>query len=236
MIPMTEPTNGLAPPNEARKFDELVAATVRTAVDEWRIQNDPVDLHGVGMPEYIRRALADAGLLATARLEQLTAEVERLKDVDAEAFSSRFLIQSYDIELGRTRRTLARLLTEAGISPPPEGPWHLAHRVKEEFQAVVRQRDEALAALEKQQALLAEVQASLPSLGACSCRPTLVVVHKPGSYCGDGQFVSLVDAVRVVVERGGDEQDEETVQAVLDALRPPVSATTEVLPEKGTER
>ncbi len=139
------------------KHDELVAATIRTAVDEWRIQNDPADPHGVGMPEYIRRALADAGLLATARLEQLTAEVERLKDVDAEAFGSRWLGQSYDIELGRTRRTLARLLTEAGISPPPEGPWHLAHRVKEEFESVVKQRDEALAALGKQQSAMAKL-------------------------------------------------------------------------------
>lgn len=138
------------------EFDEHVAVTIRTAVDEWQAQNDPADDHGVSMQEYIRRALADAGLLTTARLEQLTAEVERLKDVDAEAFGSRFLIQSYDIELGRTARTLARLLTEAGISPPPEGPWHLAHRVKEEFQAVVRQRDEALAALEKQQGLLSQ--------------------------------------------------------------------------------
>lgn len=47
------------------KHDELVAATIRTAVDEWRIQNDPADYHGVGMPEYIRQALADAGLLSS---------------------------------------------------------------------------------------------------------------------------------------------------------------------------
>lgn len=93
------------------------------------------------------------------RLEKVAAEVERLKDVDAEAFAARFQVQSYDIELGRTRRTLARLLSDAGISPPPEGPWHLAHRVKEEFEAVVRQRDEVLAALEKQQAVLADVAA-----------------------------------------------------------------------------
>jgi hypothetical protein len=61
---VTEPTNGLLPPNEAGKFDEHVAATIRTAVDEWQAQNDPADPHGVSMPEYIRRALADAGLLA----------------------------------------------------------------------------------------------------------------------------------------------------------------------------
>lgn len=90
------------------------------------------------------------------RLEKVAAEVERLKDVDAEAFAARFQVQSYDIELGRTGRTLARLLTEAGISPLPKRLWHLAHRVKEEFESVVRQRDDALAALEKQQALLSE--------------------------------------------------------------------------------
>jgi addiction module HigA family antidote len=52
------------PQADAGKFDELVAATIRTAVDEWRIQNDPADYHGVSMPEYIRSALATAGLLA----------------------------------------------------------------------------------------------------------------------------------------------------------------------------
>jgi hypothetical protein len=61
---VTEPTNGLTPPNEAGKFDEHVAATIRTAVDEWRTGNNPADVHGVSMPEYIRRSLADAGLLA----------------------------------------------------------------------------------------------------------------------------------------------------------------------------
>jgi addiction module HigA family antidote len=47
------------------KHDELVAATIRTAVDEWRIQNDPADPHGVSMPEYIRCALDAAGLLSS---------------------------------------------------------------------------------------------------------------------------------------------------------------------------
>lgn len=51
------------------QFDEHVAATIRTAVDEWRVQNDPADPHGVGMPEYVRRALADAGLLVTSTVE-----------------------------------------------------------------------------------------------------------------------------------------------------------------------
>ncbi len=83
-------------------------------------------------------------------------EIERLKDVDAEAFAARFQVQSYDIELGRAGRTLARLLTEAGVSPLPDRLWYLAHRVKEEFEDVVRQRDDALAALEKQQALVAQ--------------------------------------------------------------------------------
>lgn len=141
--------------DQAGKFDELVAATIRTAVDNWKIQNDSVDLHGVDMSEYIRRALADAVLLATVRLEQLTAEVERLKDVDAEAFATRFQLQSCDIVLGRIARVLTRLLTDAGASRIPKQLPHLAYRAEEEFQAVVRQRDEALAALEKHQALLA---------------------------------------------------------------------------------
>ncbi len=145
---------------EAGKADELVAVTIRAAVDEWRIHNDPADVHGVSMQEYIRRALADAGLLASARMEQLTAEVERLKDVDAEAFGARFQVQSLDIVLGRIARVLTRLLTDANIAPPlPKQLPHLAYRVETEFQAVVRQRDEALAALEKQQATLAEAVA-----------------------------------------------------------------------------
>ena len=72
---MIEPTNGLTPPNEAAKHDERVAATIRTAVDEGRIHNDPADMHGVSMPEYIRRALADAGPLVRA-LEQVTPLIE----------------------------------------------------------------------------------------------------------------------------------------------------------------
>lgn len=68
---MTEPMNGPAPQNEAGKFDELVAAAIRTAVDEWRAQNDPADPHGVGMPEYIRQALADAGVLGGPALDTL---------------------------------------------------------------------------------------------------------------------------------------------------------------------
>lgn len=146
-----------APQADAGRFDERVAATIRTAVDEWRIHNDPADPHGVSMQEYIRSALADAGLLASLRWEQLTAEVERLKDVDAEAFGVRFQVQSLDIVLGHIARVMTRLLTDANISSFPKRLPHLAYRVEEEFQAVVRQRDEALAALEKQQAMLSGV-------------------------------------------------------------------------------
>jgi hypothetical protein len=61
---------------DAGRFDELLAATIRTAVDEWRVHNDPADPHGVGMPEYIRQALADAGLLAGAvEVQRLTQEL-----------------------------------------------------------------------------------------------------------------------------------------------------------------
>lgn len=83
---MTEPTNGLLPPDEAGKFDELVAATIRTAVDDWRVHNDPADPHGVSMPEYIRRALADAGLLAS---RSGAAEVE------AQGLSHALLLKGY---------------------------------------------------------------------------------------------------------------------------------------------
>lgn len=85
------------------EFDERVAATIRTAVDAWRIQNDPADPHGVGMPEYVRQALADAGLLAdpatteTRALshallltayrgyaDQMRAMARRIKELEAE--------------------------------------------------------------------------------------------------------------------------------------------------------
>lgn len=46
------------------RHDEHVATVIRNAIDQWRIQNDPADLHGVSLHEYIRVALAEAGLLA----------------------------------------------------------------------------------------------------------------------------------------------------------------------------
>lgn len=65
---MSEPTNGMMPPNDAGKFDEHVAATIRAAFDEWKTHSDPFDPDCVSMPEYIRRALADASLLAPNHL------------------------------------------------------------------------------------------------------------------------------------------------------------------------
>jgi hypothetical protein len=44
--------------------EDPVVATIRSAFDDWKTQSDPFDHRGVSMPEYIRRALADAGLLA----------------------------------------------------------------------------------------------------------------------------------------------------------------------------
>ncbi len=85
--------------------------------------------------------------------------------------------------------------------------------------AVIEERDRLRQALAQHQALLAEVQAALPSPGACSCNPTIVAVHEPGSYCGDAQFEAIVGDVRATVDRNGDEWDEEAVQAVLDFLR-----------------
>lgn len=52
-------------PADPGKFDEFVAAAIRAAADEWRVHNNPADVHGVSMQEYIRRALADASLLAS---------------------------------------------------------------------------------------------------------------------------------------------------------------------------
>lgn len=49
--------------------DKHVAATIRTAIDQWHVQDDPAETDGVSMPEYIRRALADAGVLASDAAE-----------------------------------------------------------------------------------------------------------------------------------------------------------------------
>ncbi len=64
--------------SETGTFDELVAATIRVAVDEWRVHNDPVAVHGVSMPEYIRQALVDAGLLSSD--EDTLLELRRRSD------------------------------------------------------------------------------------------------------------------------------------------------------------
>lgn len=58
-------------------------------------------------------------------------------------------------------------------------------------------------------------------VGACSCRPTAVAIHVPGTYCGDTQYEQAVDAMRATVGRSGDERDEEAVSAVLGYLADP---------------
>ena len=129
----------------------------KAAKEAWQRENVLSWLHAeaVWHAEHHRAQVERQG--RSPKLEQLAAELERLKDVDAEAFAARFQLQSYDIVLGRIAHVLTRLLADANISPLPKQLPHLAYRVEEEFQAVVRQRDEALAALEKQQAMLSGI-------------------------------------------------------------------------------
>ncbi len=270
---MTEPNTELPPSDEAGKFDEHVAVTIRTAVDEWRIHNDPADPHGVSMPEYIRRALADAGLLAPyhlshslcltwhetcegftiisdgaeaghvvalndavrqvmqerepTRVEQLTAEVERLKDVDAEAFAARYQVQCLDIALGRTAHVLTRLLADANIAPPPEKRLpHLAFRVEEEFQAVVRQRDEALAALEKQQAVLARAvlvwpQDAMVRIRECIADPSRMLPRQDETVASWGAraVLKLMESWRVFTPAAEAPQSQSADEEVGDELQ-----------------
>lgn len=173
---MTEPTNGLTPPNEAGKFDEHVAATIRTAVDEWHTQNDPADEHGVSMPEYIRRALVDAGLLgpladadrqriATAMHLKPTADVDSIVH-SAENYVD--IVRNFALDRDRVREALLPILREHSLSKDDvEGDNLRAGFIAKvaadvlrwyavEVERLAAERDEALAALKKQQATLAD--------------------------------------------------------------------------------
>lgn len=117
---MTEPTNGLAPENEAGKFDEHVAATIRTAVDEWRTGNNPADVHGVSMPECIRRSLADAGLLAPYhRTHSLCLEWDDTRQgfaiISDRAEASRVVVLLDTVRQVMQERDLALALQRAGF-------------------------------------------------------------------------------------------------------------------------
>lgn len=143
---MTEPTNGLAPENEAGKFDEHVAATIRTAVDEWRTGNNPADVHGVSMPECIRRSLADAGLLAPYhRTHSLCLEwddtCEGFAIVSDGAEAGQVVVLADTVRQVMRERDLALALQRAGFRSMKDQVDAMARKIGEQDQQLALAMD-----------------------------------------------------------------------------------------------
>lgn len=219
------------PPNEAGEFDETVAATIRTAVDEWRIHNDPADMHGVSMPEYVRRALADAGLLVDrAEVERLrrdlAEESDRAEHLDGtvRAYQADYIPELSGLLRGMARRAVQRRKQEqrefsakqrhfqkyndllrlmasgagfTSISVTPDKILESMLRRRADIVALRIERDEALSALGRQQALVDDIHGKIGEValsdmtepGSCirrECpRPKGPIGVCLGHSCGD---------------------------------------------------
>lgn len=94
-------------------------------------------------------------------------------------------------------------------------------------------------------AMARQIKKLTPEVGACSCQPSILVVHGPGTYCGDSQFVHMQERVLRAMQGDNfvsvadakriDDVELEAADAIVAEVQSWAS-TTEAAPIDGVQR